>query len=55
MSNKTWNALLDRNTGKELKRTLRDERKQRARLLQAKQRINESEWQAELRRLGFNS
>lgn len=44
---------IDRTTGREIKKALREERKAKARADQIKQRATESEWQAELRRLGF--
>jgi hypothetical protein len=44
---------IDRNTGREIKKALREERKAKARANEIKHRANESEWQAELRRLGF--
>lgn len=53
MSKKYTTKIIDRNTGREIKKVLREERKAKVRAEQIKQRANESEWQQELRRLGF--
>lgn len=46
-------TILDRNTGKELKKHLKAERAARVRVEQVRERATRTEWQDELRRLGF--
>lgn len=53
MSKQHTTKIIDRNTGREIKRVMREERKAKVRVEQIKRRANESEWQQELRRLGF--
>ena len=50
---KFTNTLINRNTGKELKRQLKAERAARVRVEQVRGRATRTEWQEELRRLGF--
>lgn len=50
---KNWNATIDRNTGKELKKHLKAERAARVRIEAIKDKATRTEWQDELRRLGF--
>lgn len=50
---KFTNTLINRNTGKELKRQLKAERAARVRVEQVRERATRTEWQEELRRLGF--
>lgn len=46
-------TTLDRNTGKELKKHLKAERAARVRIEAIKDKATRTEWQEELRRLGF--
>lgn len=50
---KFTNTLINRNTGKELKKHLKAERAARVRVEQVRERATRTEWQEELRRLGF--
>lgn len=50
---KFTNTLINRNTGKELKKQLQAERAARVRVEQVRERATRTEWQEELRRLGF--
>lgn len=50
---KFTNTLINRNTGKELKKQLKAERAARVRVEQVRERATRTEWQEELRRLGF--
>lgn len=50
---KFTNTIIDRNTGKKIKKHLREERAARVRVEQAREQATRTEWQEELRRLGF--
>lgn len=50
---KFTNTLINRNTGKELKKQLKAERAARVRVEAIKDKATRTEWQEELRRLGF--
>lgn len=50
---KFTNTLINRNTGKEIKKQLKAERAARVRVEQVRERATRTEWQQELRRLGF--